>query len=67
MTILMFTPSGVCFNCLNGRHDICGYLGCKCSARDHKQWWFRDDGIDNEEEALKRERDREAVPDGSRQ
>lgn len=49
---LMFTPSGVCFNCLNGAHRICQQPNCTCSTRDHKQWWFRDDGIDNEEEAL---------------
>jgi hypothetical protein len=55
MKTLMFTPTGVCFNCLNGGHDICQYLGCKCSGRDHRQWWFRDDGITNEQAALRRD------------
>jgi hypothetical protein len=53
--ILMFTPDGVCFNCLNGGHHICQYEHCKCKARDHKQWWFRHDGITNEKEALEKE------------
>jgi hypothetical protein len=57
MKQLMFTPSGVCFNCLNGRHDICDYLACTCSARDHRQWWFRDDGITNEQEAIQKDDD----------
>jgi hypothetical protein len=49
--ILAFTPLGVCTNCLNGAHDIC--QGCKCESRGHRQWWWRDDGITNEEEALR--------------
>lgn len=50
--ILMFTPAGVCCNCVNGFHQGCNRDGCKCAERKHRQWWFRTDGIKDEAEAL---------------
>ncbi len=55
---LAFTPKGVCYNCVNGWHTACGYLlgdstsACNCRDHEHKQWWFRNDGITSEAEAL---------------
>jgi len=31
---------GVCYNCLNGGHDICEYKTCTCRKKKHKPWWW---------------------------
>lgn len=57
MKILAFTPTGVCFNCLNGKHTYCHDPVCQCSQHDHRgEWWFRDDGITDEHTALMKDR-----------
>lgn len=42
---LLFTPSGVCANCLNFAHDICSRPNCACRLGEHDDsgWWVPTD------------------------
>jgi hypothetical protein len=39
--ILLYTPKGVCYSCLNSDHKNCGYKDCECRKSKHKNtpWW----------------------------
>lgn len=33
--------TGVCYNCLNGGHEICHDKTCTCRKVKHKSWWWK--------------------------
>lgn len=44
--ILLFTPSGVCYHCLNGWHKGCtGNCDCKKRKHNDSEWWVTEFNI----------------------
>lgn len=52
--VLQFTPPGVCYHCLNLRHDLCDVESCVCRNRKHddSEWWIslKEKGVNDDGE-----------------